>query len=231
MTHLEIENLASDYLEGQLNVLRQAEVERHLAACPDCRDLMAGVRRLFELCQAAEPLEPPPWLVPKILRATVGERKPGLGERLIAWFRPVLQIRVVYGVAMAVFSLSMIANVAGINLRHVKAEDLNPKNWIYQANRNGHLMLGRAEKYYYDLKVVYEIESRLRQLRAQPTDEAPRRQAPAGGSTEGAPVSGPSLASNWTPGNAFQVNEAAWNLRAFSARDGGGHRSVRSTIP
>lgn len=95
---------------------------------------------------------------------------------------------------MAVFSLSMIANVAGVNLRHVKAADLNPRNWVYQADRNGHLLLGRVEKYYYDLKVVYEIESRLRQLRAQPGEAAPQK-APAGGSTDGVPVDDSVLAS------------------------------------
>ena len=228
MTHLEIENLASEYLDGQLDALRQAEVHHHLAACAECRELIATLGRTVELCRAAEPLEPPPWLVPKILRATLGERAPSWGERLTAWFRPVLQTRVVYGVAMAVFSLSMIVNVAGINLRQLKAEDLNPRNWVYQANRNGHLLLGRVYKYYYDLKVVYEIESRLRQLRAQPSEDTPRPRAPAGGSTEGMPVSQPSLASGWNLDGDLQPGEAAWILRP---RSSGERRSARSTMP
>jgi Putative zinc-finger len=195
MTHLEIENLASDYLEGQLHAARRAEVESHLAACADCRELIADVRRAFELCHAAEDLEPSPWLISKILRATVGERKPGLAERLAAALRPFLQTRVVYGVAMTVFSLSLILNVAGVNLRDFKAQDLNPRVWVYQANRNGHLLLGRAEKYYYDLKVVYEIESRLRRLRAQPGEEPARPSAPSGGSTDGSSSDDALLAS------------------------------------
>lgn len=196
MTHLEMENLISEYLEGQLTAVRQAEVETHLAACVECRALVADVRHAFELCHAVEPVEPPPWLVPKILRATLGERKPSLMQQLQAWFRPVLQTRVAYGVAMAVFSLSMIINVAGINLRHVRPADLNPANWVYQANRNGHLLVGRVEKYCYDLKVVYEFQSRLQRLRTQPT-ETPRPQAPAGGSTYGAPGDEGPLASAW----------------------------------
>jgi Putative zinc-finger len=223
MTHLEIENLASDYLEGQLDTVRRSEMEQHLAGCAACRELIADVRGVFELCREAESIEPPPWLVPKILRATIGERRPSLAERVTAWFRPVLQARVVYGVAMAVFSLSMIANVAGVNLRHVKAEDLNPRNWLYQANRNGHLLLGRVEKYYYDLKVVYEIESRLRQLRAQPGVSAPQAKPPAGGSTDGSPVDGSVWASIRAGDLAFQPARY-WGRR-------GSARSARSTMP
>src|SRR5580700_5463941 len=216
MTHLEIENLTSEYLEGQLDAARRSEMEHHLADCADCRELIAGVRGVFELCREAEPLEPPPWLVSKILRATIGERQPTLTERVASWFRPVLQARVVYGVAMAVFSLSMIANVAGVNLRHVKVEDLNPRNWVYQANRNGHLLLGRVEKYYYDLKVVYEIESRLRQLRTQPGEAEPQAKPPAGGSTEqGEPPDNFTLASIWSADSvselARQLDSGGWS--------------------
>lgn len=195
MTHLELENLVSDYLEGQLDIVRRAEVEKHLAACAECRALLAEVRRAYELCHSAADLEPAPWLVPKILRATIGERQPSLRQRLAAFFRPGLSIRVAYGVAMTVVSLSIVVNAAGINLRHLTLANLNPRTWVYQADRSGHLLIGRVEKYYYDLKVVYEIESRLRQLRAQPGEPAPRPQAPSGGTTEGAPLEYSPLAS------------------------------------
>lgn len=212
MTHLELENVISEYLEGQLTAVRRAEFETHLAACAECRALVDDVRHAFELCQTAEAVEPPPWLVPKILRATLGERKPSLKQQLRAWFRPVLQTRVAYGVAMAVFSLSMIINVAGINLRHVRPADLNPANWVYQANRNGHLLVGRVEKYCYDLKVVYEFQSRLQRLRTQPT-ETPRPQAPPGGSTYGAPADEGPLASAWRPDTTSDARQAETYVR------------------
>lgn len=167
MTHLELENLVSDYLEGQLDVTRRLDFEAHLTACPSCQELVTGVRQVMERCRSAEDPEPAPWLVPKILLATIGERQPSLVERLTAFVRPVLQPRLAYGAAMAVFSFSFIINAAGINLRHIRLADLNPHTWVYQANRTGHLLYARAEKFYYDLRVVYEIESRLRQLRQQ----------------------------------------------------------------
>ena len=167
MTHLEIENLVSEYLEGPLDATRRLEFEAHLGTCPGCGQLVAGVRHVIERCRLAESPEPPRWLVPQILLATIGEPQPSLIERLRAFVRPALQPRVAYGVAMAVFSFSVIINAAGVSLRRFTLADLNPRTWAYQANRTGHLLYARAEKFYYDLRVVYEIESRLRQLRQQ----------------------------------------------------------------
>jgi hypothetical protein len=75
---------------------------------------------------------------------------------------------------------------------------LNPRTWFFRANRAGHLLYARAEKFYYDLRVVYEIESRLRQLRSHPEQEqeAPKQEPPAGGSTNSAPLTMPALAIN-----------------------------------
>jgi predicted anti-sigma-YlaC factor YlaD len=74
MTHLEIENLASDYLEGLLDPASRAAVEAHLTGCASCRELVGDVRRVLELCRSEQEVEPAPWLVSKILLATVGER-------------------------------------------------------------------------------------------------------------------------------------------------------------
>ena len=200
MTHLEVENLTSDYLEGLLEPGLRNEIEAHLSTCPSCGEMVGDVRRAMELCHAAPALEPSPWLVKKIMLATVGERKPGWTERLAAFFRPTVQPRIAYTVAMAVFSLSIIVNAAGINLRHLTFQDLNPLTWAGRVNRARHLYAARAEKFYYDLRVVLEIESRLRQLRSHSEEEqeAPKQEAPPGGSTNTAPPPFPALAANQT---------------------------------
>jgi len=203
MTHLELENLISDYLEGQLDAARRAEFEAHAADCTPCHELVSGVRSAMELCQSAEELEPAPWLVSRIMLATVGQRKPTFGEQLAAYFRPAARVRIAYAVSMAVFSFSIIVNTAGIDLRQFKLADLNPRTWIYQANRTGHLVVARAEKFYYDLRVVYEIESRLRQFRQQSGSESPTREntspkpeTPPGGTTDSTPPGNPELAES-----------------------------------
>ncbi len=201
MTHLELENLISEYLEGQLDAVRRVEADAHLQGCVACQELVADVRHAMEMCQSAEELEPAPWLVSRILLATVGERKPTWGEQMAAYFRPAARVRLAYAVAMAVFSFSIIVNTAGINLRRITLADLNPRTWFYQANRSGHLFVARAEKFYYDLRVVYEIESRLRQFRQQTGQgsgqrekETTKPEAPGGGTTDSKPPGNPELA-------------------------------------
>jgi hypothetical protein len=190
MTHLEIENLASDYLEGRLEPSPRAAMEAHLSECAPCRELLGDVRHALELCRTAEDVEPKPWLVSRIMQATVGARQPTWGERIAAYLRPVLQPRVAYPIAMTVFTFSMLVNFAGVNLRSLRIADLNPRTWVGRANRQGHMLAARAEKFYYDLRVVYEIESHLRLLGGQPQnqeEESPKPAAPSGGSSQGAP--------------------------------------------
>ena len=209
MTHLEIENLASDYLEGLLEPSLGAAVEAHLDGCAACRELIGNVRHALELCRAAEKVEPKPWLVSKILLATIGERKPTWRERFAAFFRPVLQPRVAYPIAMTVFTFSIIVNAAGLDLRSLRFEDLNPRTWLDRADRQGHLLYARAEKFYYDLRVVYEIESRFRQLSGQPQvqeEQAPKSAAPGDGSSLGTP-----------PDQTVASNGGAWVVVAVKS--------------
>jgi hypothetical protein len=202
MTHLEAENLASEYLEGELEQAQRADFEGHLGICSECRGLVAGVRRAIELCRSAEELVPAPWLASKILLATVGQRKPALREQLASLLRPAFQPRIAYVVGMAVFSFSIFINTAGLNLRNLSLRDLDPRAWVYKANRTGHLLYARAEKFCYDLRVVYELESRFRKFRAQPEkqqQEAPSNEAPAGRSTDRKHPGAFQLASISTP--------------------------------
>lgn len=205
MTHLELENLASDYLEGQLVESQRVDADLHLQTCPACRELMGDLKRVLSLAHAAEDMEPSPWLAAKIMRATVGERKPGWKERLAAILRPTFQPRVAYTVAMAMFSISIIVNAAGLNLRNLTMADLNPQIWLYQANRSGQLMFARAEKFYYDLRIVYEIESRFRQNQKTSPEpaEQTRPESTPGGSSQRTTPGGTEIASAGDFGNGI----------------------------
>jgi len=179
MTHLELENLASDYLEGQLDQARRAEVEAHLAGCAACREVVGDVRLAMEMCHSAEEVVAPPWLIPRIRFATMGEGRSGITEQVNAILHAIRQPRIAYAVAMTVFSLSLIVNIAGFNLRRLNLNDLNPATWVYRANRAGHLLYARAEKFYDDLRIVYEIESRFRNARSRSDDQEKRTRKPS----------------------------------------------------
>lgn len=178
MTHLELENLASEYLEGQLDAARSAEVDEHLSGCVACREILSDVRNGMHVCQTAGEVEPPPWLVPKIRRATIGEKPAGLSVQFGSLLRNLRQPRIAYTLAMAVFSISLIINVAGLNLRRFNVQELNPSTWVYRANRAGHLLYARVEKFYDDLRIVYEIESRFRNVHSQPENQEKQTSKP-----------------------------------------------------
>jgi hypothetical protein len=200
MTHLDIENLLSDYLDGLVTVEVKRDFAAHLVQCGACRELVDDVQRAVEYCRSAEDLDPAPWLVSRILLATVGARRPALRDRILARLRPLWQPRFAYGIAMAVFSFSMIINAAGLNLRLLRFEDLNPRKWFREASRNGHLLYARAEKFYYDLQVVYAIEWRLKQLRQAPAEsgdqqqQTPEHSSPGGSLKNGSSMTVPELA-------------------------------------
>jgi hypothetical protein len=187
MTHLELENLASDYLEGQLDKARKAEVEEHLAGCASCQEILSDVRLAIQACRSAGEVMPPPWLVHRIRLATMGEARTGIAEQVNALLRTIRQPRVAYAVAMTVFSVSLIVNIAGFNLRSLNVADLNPATWVYRANRAGHLFYARAEKFYDDLRIVYEIESRFRNAQSEPDDQEKQTSKP--GPSQGRPAS------------------------------------------
>jgi predicted anti-sigma-YlaC factor YlaD len=102
MTHLELENLASDYLEGLLAPASRAAVEAHLTECAACRELVGDVRRALELCRSAEQVEPAPWLVAKILRATVGERK---RAQALGWLTALVILASFVAMALSYFNV------------------------------------------------------------------------------------------------------------------------------
>lgn len=187
MTHLDLENLASEYLEGRLDPSRRAEVEAHLDGCKSCQEVLADVREAIEICRSAGEVTAPPWLVPKILRATVGEKPEGFSDQVRSILRGFRQPRIAYALAMTLFSISLIANVAGFKFRNLSFQDLNPSSWFYRANRAGHLLYARAEKFYDDLRIVYEIESRFRNAQAESSDQ--KKQTSKPNPSEGRPAS------------------------------------------
>lgn len=187
MTHLELENLASDYLEGRLDHARLAQVEEHLRDCGSCQEILTDVRQTIQACRSAGEVAEPPWLISRIRRATFGEPRTGFAEQLGALLQMIRQPRLAYAVAMALFSISLLVNVAGFNLRSLSAEDLNPATWFYRVNRAGHLFYARAEKFYGDLRIVYEIESRFRNAGSQPVEQEKPASKPS--SSPGRPAS------------------------------------------
>lgn len=96
------------------------------------------------------------------------------------WQRPsvvllrktVFEPRMALVAAMAFFSISLTLNLAGVKLTSFRAADLEPQAMRRAVTRQYAQANARVVHYYENLRIVYEVESRVHQLR-QAADSAP----------------------------------------------------------
>ena len=176
----QVEERLSDYLDNLLSAAERAEFEAHAAGCARCTQLVAQVGGLVRRVQSLEPIEAPARLVSAILDQTLGPRAPKHGwRRWLAWAPTLLQPRFAIGMATAAASLVILLYAAGLNPAKIRKGDLNPVNIYRSANRQSHLVYARGVKYVNDLRVVYEIQSRLRPPDSPAREEQTPVQPPA----------------------------------------------------
>jgi anti-sigma factor RsiW len=157
-----IEARLSDYLEGLLQGPERAEFEAHANSCVDCAPLVASVRSLVGEMHSMEELETPPRLVYSILDKTLGPRETVTGwQGFLNVIRGLATPKFAYGAASVMATLVIILGASG--WRKPKLADLRPAAIYQSADRGVHRVRARCVKYVSDLRVVYEIQSRLRQ--------------------------------------------------------------------
>jgi anti-sigma factor RsiW len=158
------EERLSDYLDGLLAVEDRREFDLHVASCSRCAPLVRQVGGVVGRLRALEPLEVPSRLLPAILDQTLGPRKAtkeGQGG-LFGWLRPVWQPRYAMGAVTVMATLLILFQALGVRPSALTAADFNPANLYRNVNRRAHLVYARGAKFVNDLRVVYEIQSRLR---------------------------------------------------------------------
>jgi hypothetical protein len=167
MTCAELEILLCDYVDGTLRGAEKTALESHLAECSACAELakdVAGVTAFIDTVAAAEP---PAELLTRILHVIpTGRQKPerpSWWRKLFGGWHTILSPRYAMGMAMTVLSFSMIAKFAHIEPRNFTQADLDPvKIWAGIDDR-AHRSWDRAVKYYDNLRLVIEIQSRLKE--------------------------------------------------------------------
>jgi anti-sigma factor RsiW len=151
-----------DFLDAQLSREEAAAFSAHTARCVRCSELVARIGGLVRRIERLEPLEVPPHLSARILDATLGPRVPKHGlERWFAWVPALWQPRMVMGMATVAASVIIVLHTAGLTPGKLKRADLNPANLFRTANRQAHLTYARGVRFVNELRVVYEIQSRL----------------------------------------------------------------------
>jgi hypothetical protein len=210
-----------DAVDGTLTAAEQAVFDRHVAGCVECAEQLSEARRgaaWMEMLKGHRP-EPPAGMLQRILahtsEAEMSRVFPRFGEvptprfavvpaisfeeklwnKIAATFsfdaaQAHFQPRMAMTAAMAFFSLALTMNLTGIHL-----SDLRPG----AIQRSVADVRASAARSFQSMKVVYQVESRVNELRDDSRDPggpfagggsaAPKQQAPAAapGTQDGKP--------------------------------------------
>jgi anti-sigma factor RsiW len=169
MSCADLELLLAEYVDGTLRSEQKSAVELHLADCPECEELARDAAEAVGFMERAAVIEPPPELVTRILyEITDGpsraHSRPSWSRRVFGrWLEPVFQPRYAMGMAMTILSFAMLGRFSGIEVRQLHPSDLDPvKVWMAAEDRVQRTW-ERTVKYYENLRVVYEIQSQLKE--------------------------------------------------------------------
>jgi anti-sigma factor RsiW len=179
----DVEILLADYVDQTLRTEEKSALEAHLAGCTACAEMARDAAGAVAFMERAAVADAPPELVTRILfELTAGPSraviKPSLARRLFGrWLEPVLQPRFAMGMAMTVLSFAMIGRFTQV--RQLTPADLDPvKVWTASEDRVVR-WYNRGVKYYESLRVVYEIQTRLKEWAEE--QPAPQTAAPPTG--------------------------------------------------
>jgi hypothetical protein len=177
------ETLLADALDGLLTPADEAVFTAHMAVCPACTALYEESQRGREWLEFLSP-EPdvPAGLLDKILSQTGPGQiaRPALatgGGNVLpmppAWQRPGLvghvrrfaEPRLMMTAAMAFFSIALTLNLTGVQLSSLRLANLRPSAVRSFMERRLTMASTPIVRYYDHLRFVYEVESRMRELR------------------------------------------------------------------
>jgi anti-sigma factor RsiW len=168
----QIETRLSDYLDDAMSRNDRVSFDAHVAGCERCAPLVAHLSKLLTSMHVMEQIEPPPRLVYSILDKTLGKREPVTGWRAIfGWFEGVSTMRLAYGALSVAGTFAIVLSTLGFSFSKPKLADLRPATIMRKADSQAHLMYAKGTKFVNDLRVVSEIQSRLRQDNDMPTSQ------------------------------------------------------------
>jgi len=170
----EFEVILSDYVDGNVTVEQRRAVESHADSCPACRELLRDVFQAVSFLEGVEQAAPPPELITRIaLQAPRGRQRDEarshsfLGRAFFKWLQPVLQPRFAMSLGMTILSFAMVERCTGIRPQEIRSADLNPVVLWNNLEDKTFRTWDRSVKYYENLRLVYEVETRLNDLRDQ----------------------------------------------------------------
>jgi anti-sigma factor RsiW len=177
----DIEILLAEYVDGTLLDGPKSAVKSHLESCSGCRELAEDAACAVAFMARTASVDAPPELLTRILFQAPAVR-PTLARRLFGrvlggWLEPILQPRLAMGMCVAALSFFMLRP----GVRQLTPSDLDPvKVWTSAENRASR-MWERGVKSYENLRLVYQIETRVNQWREEAPAETAVGDVPAAG--------------------------------------------------
>ena len=178
MNCADIELLICEYVDGALGADDKAAVEAHLAQCPECAELAEESAAAVKFMGRAAAVEPPPQLITRILFDAPWRQNgstSGARRWLDRFLGPVLQPRIVMGMAMTVLSFSVLFT----SMKPFKPTDFEPTKVWAQFEDRASRAWARTVKYYDNLKVVYQIQTMLHEWQQEDEEAQRQKAAPA----------------------------------------------------
>jgi anti-sigma factor RsiW len=148
----------SDYLDGLLQPAEQSAFNVHVNTCEKCAPLVAAVAHTLGGLYALEAVEPPAELENAILTATLGAPS---WRNLRHWLKNLRSPRFVYSMVSVAATMVIILAASGFSFSKPKLAELRPATVFRNADRKAHLVYAQSVKFVSDLRVVYEIQTRL----------------------------------------------------------------------
>ncbi len=175
----EFEILLSDSLDGIIRPADQARLDEHARSCPACAELAADCGAAIAFLNRVEAVEPPAELVNRLVFMAPSsavarphhEAKSKWTAVFGGWFAPLLQPRLAMGMAMTILSFSMVGRLLGLQERQLTMADLEPAKVVATLDLKVHRAYDRAVKYYENVRLVYLIQSQLREWSAQEEED------------------------------------------------------------
>lgn len=214
------EAMLTDALDGALDARDAAAFDAHSKSCAaGCGELLEEAKRGSEWLRFLhETPEAPQGLLEKILAETAGNaevtpmtasgavalpRQPWLGVPIALLQRHMAESRILMTLAMAFFSIALTLNLTGVRLNQLKLSDLSPSALAASVSHQYYTTSAHLTRYYLNLRIVYELESRVNEMRrdnSTPAAQPVTRQQPQQQKQE--PQAQPQPSSGGKPGGS-----------------------------
>jgi hypothetical protein len=203
------ETLLADALDGLLKSEDEAVFTAHMAVCPFCTALFEESQRGRQWLEFLSPEpEVPAGLLDRILAQTGPGQVAGYGlvpgssdvlpipqpwqrPGFVGQIRRFAEPRLLMTAAMAFFSIALTLNLTNVRLSSLRLSDLRPTAVRSFMERRITMASTPIVRYYDHLRFVYEVETRMREL---------RRTTESGDSSQPKPNNPPAGESRQNPG-------------------------------